>query len=392
MTKNYLRLQIKNCIKIMGKSARNTLFIFAAIVMAVVVCSVLLMKSRVFEVIDVAIVLPEEKNDSKWALDFLLSTESVKSVCDITYYQEEEQAMKALKKGNVKAVISLSADFYEDIDTGVNTPVSIFIPRHISLNTSVFIELLDKAVKMLQVAESGVYSSISVAGKGSIGDDVAVLYAIAAIDRKMVFEKKIVSATDEVDMYQYYFSSALLVFLMIMSINFVHMYAIENRSLEQIISIYGVSKFRQSVIKTGIMAAIIWIVMIVYYAIAYLLSGFIHYDFIELDIMRVLSLGSVALAMASFIHLVMSLVGRSQYSYGIMLVIYIVMILCSGIIVPLVYFPALIQRIGNLMPLAIWQESILRIVFDQAALGIVAASILTLIQFGIGTVILCRKK
>ena len=245
---------------------------------------------------------------------------------------------------------------------------------------------------MLQVAESGVYSSISVAGKGNIGDDVAVLYAIAAIDRKMVFEKKIVSATDEVDMYQYYFSSALLVFLMIMSINFVHMYAIENRSLEQIISIYGVSKFRQSVIKTGIMAAIIWIVMIVYYAIAYLLSGFIHYDFLELDIMRGLSLGSVALAMASFIHLVMSLVGRSQYSYGIMIDIYIVMILCSGIIVPLVYFPALIQRIGNLMPLAIWQESILRIVFDQAALGIVAASILTLIQFGIGTVILCRKK
>ena len=101
----------------MGKSAKNIFLIFIAIIVAIVCCSDLLMKSSVFETIDVAIVLPEEQNDSKWALDFLLATESVKSVCDITYFSDKEEAMDKLEDGKVKAVIALNADFYEDIDT-----------------------------------------------------------------------------------------------------------------------------------------------------------------------------------------------------------------------------------------------------------------------------------
>ena len=101
MTINYLRLELKNCIKIMGKSAKNIFLIFIAIIVAIVCCSVLLMKSSVFETIDVAIVLPEEQNDSKWALDFLLATESVKSICDITYFSDKEEAMDKLEDGKV---------------------------------------------------------------------------------------------------------------------------------------------------------------------------------------------------------------------------------------------------------------------------------------------------
>lgn len=393
MTINYLRLELKNCIKIMGKSAKNILLIFIAIIIAIVSCSVLLMKSSVFETIDVAIVLPEEQNDSKWALDFLLATESVKSICDITYFSDKEEAMDKLEDGKVKAVIALNADFYEDIDTGVNTPVSIFVPRHVSLNTSVFIELLDDAVKMLQVSQAGVYSAIDVSKQNKIADDVAVLYLMAILDRGATFDKKIVSATGEVDMYQYYFSSGILILLLFTGINFAHMYRVENESLEQILRIYGVSILKQSIVKTSIMTVILWIIMLLYYLVGFVVSSILKFDFLEINMVAVFGMLLVALTIASFIHLVLSIAGRSEYSYGILIAIDIFMILCSGLVVPLAYYPDFLQKIGSLMPLTMWNELVLRLLFDEAGAGILAvAAVFAFIQFMIGTVILCRKK
>lgn len=393
MTINYLRLELKNCIKIMGKSAKNIFLIFIAIIVAIVCCSVLLMKSSVFETIDVAIVLPEEQNDSKWALDFLLATESVKSVCDITYFSDKEEAMDKLEDGKVKAVIALNADFYEDIDTGVNTPVSIFVPRHVSLNTSVFIELLDDAVKMLQVSQAGVYSAIDVSKQNKIADDVAVLYLMAILDRGATFDKKIVSATGEVDMYQYYFSSGILILLLFTGINFAHMYRVENESLEQILRIYGVSMLKQSIVKTSIMTVILWIIMLLYYLVGFVISSILKFDFLEINMVAVFGMLLVALTIASFIHLVLSIAGRSEYSYGILIAIDIFMILCSGLVVPLAYYPDFLQKIGSLMPLTMWNELVLRLLFDEVGAGILAvAAVFAFIQFMIGTVILCRKK
>ena len=69
------------------------------------------------------------------------------------------------------------------------------------------------------------------------------------------------------------------------------------------------------------------------------------------------------------------------------------MILCSGLVVPLAYYPDFLQKIGSLMPLTMWNELVLRLLFDEAGAGILAvAAVFAFIQFMIGTVILCRKK
>ena len=45
------------------------------------------------------------------------------------------------------------------------------------------------------------------------------------------------------------------------------------------------------------------------------------------------------------------------------------------------------------MPLTLWNELVLRLLFDEVGAGILAvAAVFAFIQFMIGTVILCRKK
>ena len=171
------------------------------------------------------------------------------------------------------------------------------------------------------------------------------------------------------------------------------MYRVENESLEQILRIYGVSMLKQSIVKTGIMTVILWIIMLLYYLAGFVVSSILKFDFLEINMVAVFGMLLVALTIASFIHLVLSIAGRSEYSYGILIAIDIFMILCSGLVVPLAYYPDFLQKIGSLMPLTMWNELVLRLLFDEAGAGILAvAAVFAFIQFMIGTVILCRKK
>lgn len=397
---NYFGLEFKNCIKVIRKSVISMLLVVAAIIAAIVGSSMLLMKSGVFKTIDVAIVLPEEKNDSKWALDFLLSTESVKSVCDIKYFNELDAAKEELKEGRIKAIIMLEPDFYEDIDTGVNTPVSIFIPDHVSLNTSVFLELLQDAVNLLQVSQSGVYSAIDISReyssecvKHNVGDEVAIIYAMAILARNSTFDKKVISATGEADLYQYYFTTLIIIVSLLLTINFSHMYKKENLSLLQKLKVYGLSVPMQSLAKVGILTLIMWLIMLILYMIAYTISMVTGFYFLETGIGGAFLLLPVALSIAVFIHLVYAIVGESTYAGGVMLAIDLFMVLGSGLIVPLAYYPKCIQMAGKMMPVTLWNRYLQQSLFggsDSVILIWVAAGIV--IEFVIGTGILCRKK
>ena len=388
---NYFGLEFKNCIKVIRKSVISMLLVVAAIIAAIVGSSMLLMKSGVFKTIDVAIVLPEENNDSKWALDFLLSTESVKSVCDIKYFNELDAAKEELKEGRIKAIIMLEPDFYEDIDTGVNTPVSIFIPDHVSLNTSVFLELLQDAVNLLQVSQSGVYSAIDISReyssecvKHNVGDEVAIIYAMAILARNSTFDKKVISATGEADLYQYYFTTLIIIVSLLLTINL---------SLLQKLKVYGLSVPMQSLAKVGILTLIMWLIMLILYMIAYSISMVTGFYFLEAGIGGAFLLLPVALSIAVFIHLVYAIVGESTYAGGVMLAIDLFMVLGSGLIVPLAYYPKCIQMAGKMMPVTLWNRYLQQSLFggsDSVILIWVVAGIV--IEFVIGTGILCRKK
>lgn len=398
MVFNYFRLELKNCIKIIGRTVISICLVFLAVAALVFGCSYLLLHSSVFNKVNIAIALPEEKNDSKWALDFLLSTDSVESICDIKYFNDEAEAIDELKNGNVMAVISLPANFYEDVDTGVNTPVSIFIPEEISLNTSVFLELLGDGVDMLQISEAGVYATISTASelnikRKNIGDDIAVLYLIAALDRNYTYKKNVVSATGEVDIYQYYFGAVIIIIMLFVSINFSYMYQKNNRALQQKLRVYGLNMLGQSAVRVAIMTFILWIFSLLCFVVELVISGILGTSFLEARVLNVFALLLVAFAVASFNHLVLSLVGYVDGAAGILIIVNVIMAILSGLVMPLAYFPRALQKLGGFMPVTAWNNFLLRALFENLeSTNVFIIVVMSIVCLAIGTVVLCRKK
>ncbi len=178
--------------------------------------SVLVMKDAgVFQTAEIGVVIPEDEAQTKMVAQFISAMDSVKSVCHFQYLNQDK-AMASLEKGTLDAVLSLPEQFYEDVDSGKNTPATMYFPEKASLNR-VFGELLTDGVSLLRTAEAGVYATYDTAqiyqaeiSRDQIGDVISELYIYEAFDRTSVFQKNVYSSLGKADLHQYYFSAAVL--------------------------------------------------------------------------------------------------------------------------------------------------------------------------------------
>lgn len=99
----------------------------------------------VFQTAEIGVVIPEDEAQTKMVAQFISAMDSVKSVCHFQYLNQDK-AMASLEKGTLDAVLSLPEQFYEDVDSGKNTPATIYFPENAPLNTRVFGELVADGV------------------------------------------------------------------------------------------------------------------------------------------------------------------------------------------------------------------------------------------------------
>jgi len=106
-------------------------------------------------------VIDEKDENVKLITKVVSAMESVASICEFVYVGEEE-AKELLAADELQAAIILPENFYEDVDSGYNTPVTVYVSENASLNQKVFQELLTDGVSLLRTSEAGVYSMLSV--------------------------------------------------------------------------------------------------------------------------------------------------------------------------------------------------------------------------------------
>lgn len=137
-------------------------------------------------------------------------------------------------------MLSLPEQFYEDVDSGKNTPATIYFPENAPLNTRVFGELVADGVSLLRTAEAGVYATYDTAqiyqaeiSRDQIGDVISELYIYEAFDRTSVFQKNVYSSLGKADIHQYYFSAAVLLLFLMMGVNYGYLYQKQSRAVEE---------------------------------------------------------------------------------------------------------------------------------------------------------------
>lgn len=364
----YLFLEYKKSAKVLLKSTVSLLLAAVLLLGAAAVLSHVFFGSRMFQAIDVGVAVPEGEKETKAVLRFLSAMESAESVCNFRYFPENE-AKEKLYEGEVQAVIVLPESLYEDMYSGEKGRIAVYLPEDPPFRVQVFRELLADGVSLLTTAEAGVLAASDLAGADAIAygerdeigfpkmkpyeaaNFISYEYIQCALGRDNMFDEYVYSPLGQMDLYQYYFAAAVSVLLLMSGLNYSFLYQGNSRAVEQKLRVMGLGTVKVSLIKILVMANASWLLAVASYLAGCLFSRWGKFDFIWFHGSVLLLLIPVSIGAAFYFHAVYSVFGKGMQGAVFLLSVNAVMVLCSGVVIPLAYLPEAVRRVGQYLPL-----------------------------------------
>jgi len=352
----YLFLEYKKSAKVLLKSTVSLLLAAVLLLGAAAVLSHVFFGSRMFQAIDVGVAVPEGEKETKAVLRFLSAMESAESVCNFRYFPENE-AKEKLYEGEVQAVIVLPESLYEDMYSGEKGRIAVYLPEDPPFRVQVFRELLADGVSLLTTAEAGGLAASDLAGTDAIAygerdetgfpkmkpyeaaNFISYEYIQCALGRDNMFDEYVYSPLGQIDL------------LLMSGLNYSFLYQGNSRAVEQKLRVMGLGTVKASFIKILVMANASWLLAVASYLAGCLFSRWGKFDFIWFHGSVLLLLIPVSIGAAFYFHAVYSVFGKGMQGAVFLLSVNAVMVLCSGVVIPLAYLPEAVRRVGQYLPL-----------------------------------------
>ncbi len=322
--------------------------------------SALMQNAQVFQKVNIGIAIPEGEGISRLATQYISSMDSVRSVCDF-YYLDEQEAVEQLKQGTLQAVVVLPEGFYHDVQVGINPPALIYFPKDAAQNTQVFEELVTAGVSFLQTAEAGVYAALDTAsyygielqGAG-LGDTIAYLFANQMLKRDSIYSAKMLSPLGNLSVVEYYYAAGFVILLMMCGIQFGFLYGKRKRSVEDKLKICGVGSIRQSVVKVLVMTMSLYATGLLYYFAGIGIASRIGTYFVLYQGKIWYGLLLLCLGIAIYFHVLYELAGSSSQAAVFVFAVNIITIIGTGVLIPEAYLGREIAGISRFLPMKYW--------------------------------------
>ena len=322
--------------------------------------SAIMQNAQVFQKVNIGIAIPEGESISRLATQYISSMDSVRSVCDF-YYLDEQEAVEQLKQGTLQAVVVLPEGFYHDVQVGINPPAQIYFPKDAVQNTQVFEELVTAGVSFLQTAEVGVYAALDTAsyygielqGAG-LGDTIAYLFVNQMLKRDSVYSARMLSSMGNLSVAEYYYAAGLVILLMMCGIQFGFLYGKRNRSVEDKLKICGVGSIRQSVVKILVMTEFLYVTGLLYYfaGIGIAIRTGTYFVLYQGKIWYVLLL--LCLGIAIYFQVLYELSGSSSQAAVFVFAVNVITIIGAGVLIPEAYLGKEVAGISRFLPMKYW--------------------------------------
>ncbi len=326
----------------------------------VAVFSAIMQNAQVFQKVNIGIAIPEGESISRLATQYISSMDSVRSVCDF-YYLDEQEAVELLKQGTLQAVVVLPEGFYHDVQVGINPPAQIYFPKDAAQNTQVFEELVTAGVSFLQTAEAGVYAALDIAsyygielqGAG-LGDTIAYLFANQMLKRDSVYSAKMLSPLGNLSVVEYYYAAGFVILLMMCGIQFGFLYGKRKRTVEDQLKIRGVGSIRQSVVKVLVMTMFLYVTGLLYYFAGIGIADRTGTYFVLYQGKIWYGLLLLCLGIAIYFHVLYELAGSSSQAAVFVFAVNIITIIGTGVLIPETYLGREIAGISHFLPMKYW--------------------------------------
>lgn len=361
--KTWIAFFIVEC-KRTGKTLLKSIGSFCACLLltAVLVAafSAIMQNAQVFQKVNIGIAIPEGESISRLATQYISSMDSVRSVCDF-YYLDEQESVEQLKQGTLQAVVVLPEGFYHDVQVGINPPAQIYFPKDAAQNTQVFEELVTAGVSFLQTAEAGVYAALDTAsyygvelqGAG-LGDTIAYLFAHQMLKRDSVYSARMLSSMGNLSVAEYYYAAGLVILLMMCGIQFGFLYGKRNRSVEDKLKIRGVGSIRQSVVKILVMTEFLYVTGLLYYFAGIGVAGWTKTYFVFYQGTTWYALLLLCLGIAIYFHVLYELSGSSSQAAVFVFAVNVITSIGAGVLIPEAYLGKEIAGISHFLPMKYW--------------------------------------
>lgn len=361
--KTWIAFFIVEC-KRTGKTLLKSIGSFCACLLltAVLVAafSAIMQNAQVFQKVNIGIAIPEGESISRLATQYISSMDSVRSVCDF-YYLDEQESVEQLKQGTLQAVVVLPEGFYHDVQVGINPPAQIYFPKDVAQNTQVFEELVTAGVSFLQTAEAGVYAALDTAsyygielqGAG-LGDTIAYLFVNQMLKRDSVYSARMLSSMGNLSVAEYYYAADLVILLMMCGIQFGFLYGKRNRSVEDKLKIRGVGSIRQSVVKILVMTEFLYVTGLLYYFAGIGVAGWTKTYFVFYQGTTWYALLLLCLGIAIYFHVLYELSGSSSQAAVFVFAVNVITIIGAGVLIPEAYLGKEIAGISHFLPMKYW--------------------------------------
>lgn len=322
--------------------------------------SAIMQNAQVFQKVNIGIAIPEGESISRLATQYISSMDSVRSVCDF-YYLDEQEAVEQLKQGTLQAVVVLPEGFYHDVQVGINPPAQIYFPKDAVQNTQVFEELVTAGVSFLQTAEAGVYAALDTAsyygvelqGAG-LGDTIAYLFVNQMLKRDSVYSARMLSSMGNLSVAEYYYVAGLVILLMMCGIQFGFLYGKRNRSVEDKLKIRGVGSIRQSVVKILVMTEFLYVTGLLYYFAGIGIAGWTKTYFVFYQGTTWYALLLLCLGIAIYFQVLYELSGSSSQAAVFVFAVNVITIIGAGVLIPEAYLGKEIAGISHFLPMKYW--------------------------------------
>ena len=388
---NYLRSELKKGLKLIPSFGLSVLLAGAAVIIAAVLFCAFSEEHQLFPKATVAIVMEKPDFKTTAAVKLVESMDSVNTVCRFTFPTREE-AEQQLSDGSIAGIIYLGADAYQDINTGVNTPIEIRLSSKApALGRDAFSSLVRAGVSLIRTTEAAVYAGGSLSGfeEGNkiTEDDVFEVYLKHILNRTSLFSTETASPLGNLSLRQFYLGSALLLILLVFGTAFTCFYTEEEETVLSLMA-RDVPSAALDAVRIFTQFVILFLVGALFSAVLLMVPA-ISPEFQELALPQRLlmwagtlpALALCLLSIAAFWHFLYLILPAEGAGLAGLLII-ILLFAFSGGLVPEVYMPAICRKLMVFSPVHMWQKCLLAAFYGEAgpsvAMPVLLFTLLTL--------------
>ena len=302
--------------------------------------------------IEVGVVLPEDDALSEKITKMIASLDSVESLCGFSYLEHDE-AFQKMKSGELQAVFEVPSGMARGILDGTNQPATIWFPDESGLEGTVFRELAESGSSMLGTSQAAIYAANECLNIQGVPEQIPVseqdlnrIFLKYAMNREALFRKKTVSAAGDVSTAVFYGISGIVFLMILTGIPAAPFLAPQTEALEQGLRRIGIRRWYPLFCKCLCMTLLLMAVTAGSYGWAvqkgYALAG----------------RGLTCAAVSAWILLFYEVCRSSAAAILTLFAVNVVFLFLAGGIIPSVFLPELVQKVGNMTVTALWMDGI----------------------------------